>query len=206
MSNFGDGTVLRLSACNGSYSYAHGISQGHVEMVKHIPTINSVIGIIAGAYATMQSQQTETVNENGWPVGSQYDNRRISVYVGGAEQISVTAAGGETVIEEGEALYKVHADGSEEQIGISCILGGSYDKKYYLHNGEYNFYKSASSAGAETVSFRIEYYNDGYLEKTITFENLICSMLALSVKDYTVQEAECFVDGASEAILPTSVQ
>jgi hypothetical protein len=44
------------------------------------------------------------------------------------------------------------------------------------------------------------------LEKSIAFENPVCSTLALSVKDYTMQEAECFVDGASEAIFPTSVQ
>lgn len=205
-SNLGDGTVLRLSACNGSYSYAHNVLQGHVEMVKHIPTINSVIGIIAGA-STMStlSQQSETVNENGWLVGPQFDNRRVSVDIGGVEQINIAATSGEPVVEEDGVLYKVNSDGSKEQVGTTYIIGGGYDKKYYLHNGEYNFAKPAS-AETEIVSFRIKYYNDGYLEKSVTFENVECYTAELSVKDYYVQETECFVDDAPEAIAPTSVQ
>jgi hypothetical protein len=93
------------------------------------------------------------------------------------------------------------------QVGTTYIIGGGYDKKYYLHNGEYNFFKPVSVSGeTEAVSFRIRYYNDGYLEKSVTFENVECYTADLSVKDYSVQEAECFVDDAPEAIAPTSVQ
>jgi hypothetical protein len=206
-SNAGDGTVMYYSAINTSSANAHSVYQDHVDLVKDQSTINQVGNIIAGISTLSAQEQQIEVNENGWLIGPQFDNRRVSVDVGGTEQIVIATAGGEPVVEEGDILCKIYSDGSKEQVGVSCIMGGGYNKKYYLNNGEYNFFKPISvSGGTEAVSFRIEYYNDGYLEKSVTFENVECYTTDLSVKDYSVQEAECFTDGASEPVAPTSVQ
>jgi hypothetical protein len=206
-SNAGDGTVMAYSAFNSSYANAHSVYQEHMDLVKDQSTINQVGNIIAGISTMSAQEQQIEVNENGWLVGPQFDNRRVSVDIGGTELITIATAGGEPVVEEGDILCKIYSDGSREQVGVSCIMGGGYNKKYYLHNGEYNFFKPVSvSGGTEAVSFRIEYYNDGYLEKSITFENVECYTADLSVKDYYMQEAECFTDGAYEPIAPTSVQ
>jgi hypothetical protein len=161
----------------------------------------------SGDFDDMYAQGQIEVNENGWLIGPQFDNRRISVNVGGVKQITVITSRGEPVVVVGNTVYKINLDGTAEEIGTTYTVGGDHDTKYYLRNGEYIFVGRASRAiNAKPVAFRVDYYNDGYEEKSFIFENVECSSFKLFIEDYALQKTGCFVDKAPDEIAPTSVQ
>jgi pimeloyl-ACP methyl ester carboxylesterase len=211
----GDGTVLSRSAWggyNGSNTFKVPYVN-HTDLIRTSAGIQKIIDVINGVATMSASQRHAEFNEKGWLIGPEYEhlNKAISVLVGGGP-FNIATSQGEPVVEEYDTLYKIKADGSREVVGAMNIAGGDHEKQYFLVNDEYTFVKTGvvapdgkSSAETKPMSFRIDYYDSGYLKKKIEYEKLDIPMANLLIRDHSVKETVCHIDKTSGVIEPTTL-
>lgn len=192
MSNAGDGTVLTQSARNGlaasnSKVFTYSTIGDHTGMVSNPTVLNKIKSLInstrsssVSSIPSIQDQTTlHSVNDRGWIVGDEFDNRRIIVNInhGGCGELYLSS--GEAIQNIGESLFYTNQNGTEIRVGSLLKTGTGY--QYVLYDNSYSFSCPDISESSDIV---IRYLNDGYYEKIEEYNELPDTPISISISGY----------------------
>lgn len=217
ISNAGDGTVLTQSARNGlaasnSKVFTYSSVGDHTEMVSNSTVLNKVKTLINATRSSsissppsIQDQTTpQSVNDRGWIVGDEFDNRRIIVNInhGGCGELFLS--NGEVIQNIGESLFYTDQNGTETKVGSLLKTGTGY--QYVLYDNSYIFSCPDISKSSDIV---VRYLNDGYYEKIEEYSDLTDAPISISISGYQnkLTQVSSLIDGQSDDIatfIPTS--
>lgn len=190
MSNTGDGTVLAESARNGlaasnSKVYTYSGCGNHTEMLNNSTILNKVVSLINSARNTSSSntiqenpQPLQTINERGWIVGNEYDNRRIIISANHAGLGELTLSDGTPIQAGGEVLYYTDQTGNSVEVGSLYKTGIGY--QYVLKSNSYIFNCSDISSDSNII---IRYLDDGYYEKISEYTDIPMGTISINISD-----------------------
>lgn len=205
VSNAGDGTVLAQSARNGlaasnSKVFTYTNIGDHTEMLSNATAIAKVKSLINNLRTSALGVEDEVqlttasfdVNEKGWIVGDEIDNRRIIINVNHSGPTQLALDTGEIVRADGERLFYVSRDGEKVTVGSIWETGVGY--QYVLRNNAYIVSCDETDSESQVV---IRYLDDGYYEKIVEYNNLSRERIDINLADYNSKDIRAYYAASS---------
>lgn len=213
MSNTGDGTVLAPSARNGLaatnkkvFTYSgHG---DHAGMLNDKTILKKVVSLITSARSTAStnglpeaaSSLQQTINDRGWLVGRDYDNRRIIINVNHSGTGQLFLLDGSIIQLNGETLFYTDSDGNPVKVGLLYETGVGY--QYVLKNNSYLMNCTEISPDSNII---IRYLNNGYFDKISEYSTIPTNSISIVISNYDDMDTNAYDTSLSPVTATTPI-